>query len=202
MRPFRFLYHRFRKRKLSNQSFSIISSDCFGSFIYHDMGLKFYSPTINLLFAKEDFWTFLGDLEGFLSSDVEEIEDPTVAYPKGEIYCGGKSVTLNFMHYKSFDEARAKWNERKQRVDFQNLYILQTITHSTQTDIETFEKLPFAHKLLLTDQNPSNSEHIVTHPVFSKKDYTQGKVLTYKSPFSLKRYIDDIDYITFLNKHL
>ena len=36
--------------KLFNQTPCIIASNCNGGIIYHDLGLKFLSPTINLFF--------------------------------------------------------------------------------------------------------------------------------------------------------
>lgn len=37
-----------QRRRLRNSSPTIISNNCCAGFIYHDLGLKFNSPTINL----------------------------------------------------------------------------------------------------------------------------------------------------------
>ena len=40
---------------LKNKDFTIISHNCVGGVIYHDLGLKFNTPTINLFFMAKDF---------------------------------------------------------------------------------------------------------------------------------------------------
>lgn len=57
-----FVMPRMRKR-LKNKNFSLITNNCTGGFIYHDLGLRFNSPTINLFFYKDHFFTFLEHLE-------------------------------------------------------------------------------------------------------------------------------------------
>ena len=47
--------NRIRREKLKNNDFTIISSECAGGVIYHDLGLRFDSPTINLWFKPDDY---------------------------------------------------------------------------------------------------------------------------------------------------
>ena len=42
------------KRDLRVSDFTIISQNCIGGVFYHDMGLPFQSPTINLVFKAPD----------------------------------------------------------------------------------------------------------------------------------------------------
>ena len=42
------LFKKRRIRKLANPDFTIIASNCVGTIIYHDLGVPFLSPTINL----------------------------------------------------------------------------------------------------------------------------------------------------------
>lgn len=44
----------FRKRKVKNQNVTIIASNCIGGMVYHDLGLKFNSPFINLWITPKD----------------------------------------------------------------------------------------------------------------------------------------------------
>lgn len=57
-----------RKQKLKNENFTILASECAGGVIYHKLGLKFLSPTINLWFKPSDFLKFLNNLEYYLNS--------------------------------------------------------------------------------------------------------------------------------------
>ena len=57
------------RNKYINHDVSIISMNCTGGILYHDLGLKFLSPTINLFFRAEDFIKFCENLDYYLSID-------------------------------------------------------------------------------------------------------------------------------------
>ena len=192
-------YKHLRKKLKISASPSIIASDCLGGFISHNLGLQFCSPTVNLYFTKEDFIVFLENLQEFLSAELCEITDSTVSFPVGLLQWGGECVKIYFMHYSSFSEAKQKWDERKKRVDYANLVILWLIpSNLTNEDVIRFEHLPYKRKFLITYENPSNSKNIIVNRVFHKK-YFPGKILTYPSKFSIKKYMDEIDYVSILN---
>jgi len=194
-------YYLKLRKKLKNENPTIISSDCFGVLIYHNLGLRFNSPTINLTFSKEDFIIFVRDLKGFLSANIIEVIDENVDYPIGELEYNNRKIKIYFMHYETFEEAKEEWNKRKERVDFSNIFIIQLISEGvTEEDIIAFDNLPYKNKLLIADRNPINSPNVVVHKIFSKNDYKVGEILKYKTRISVKRHMDDIDYVSFLNK--
>lgn len=195
----RSLYYEFKKKKLKNTDPTIIASDCFGTFVYHNLGLQFRSPTVNLFFSKEDFRTFVNDLEAFLKAEVTEIEDSTVSYPVGRITANNQEIRINFMHYKSFAEAKEKWDERKKRVSYDNISVIQFIQNATADDIHSFESLPYENKMLITGKNITHSKCVVTHRILKKKDYVSGEILQYPTINSIKKNMDSIDYVSFLN---
>ena len=53
---------------------------------------------------------------------------------------------------------------------------------------------------MVTRPNEFESDCMVTHPIFDSPSYKSGKILEQKSLFSLAKYMDDIDYVKFLNK--
>ena len=197
--PRKCYYKKYQKR-LKNKSPSLITSDCLGGIIYHNLGLKFMSPTINLYIEPKEFVTFVHNLKGFMESDVIEIKAENKKFPVGQIEYNGKKVTLNFMHYNSFEEAKNKWDERKLRIDYSNIYIAQIIVDATKEDFEAFESLPYENKILITKENLTNSKNVTTLKIFSKKKYKPGEGFHYKNWFSIKRHIDEWDYVEFLNK--
>ncbi len=199
VRVVRRLYHKGQSLRLRNRKPTIMANNCIGTFIYHDMGLPFYSPTINLSMSHKDFMKFLRDLPRYLESDVYEIEDNQVIYPVGVLRNGEETVRLNFVHYATFAEAREKWNRRKQRVNFDNLYILEFLEKANPEKIEEFLSLPYPNKLHITNANPTNAECVAVMEILNDPSYRMGQILKYK-PKSLKRYMDDLDYIGFLNR--
>lgn len=188
--------------KLKNKAPSIIANDCMGGFIYHNLGLKFYTPTINLAIPKDSFFLFLENLQEYLKCELIEIKDESKPYPVGVLKYNNKDVEIWFIHYKNFTEAKEKWEERKERIDFSNLFIIQTIAGTaTEEDIRRFDNLPYRFKVLITANNIYKSKNVVVNKVFKKKGYRKGQILEYKSDYSCKRYMDDWNYVKFLNQN-
>lgn len=50
-----------QRKRLKNDNFTIISSNCIGGLIYHRLGKEFNSPTINLRFYQNEFIKFVQD---------------------------------------------------------------------------------------------------------------------------------------------
>lgn len=195
------LYHRCKRLRLRNRRPTILANNCIGTFIYHDLGLPFLSPTINLTVSHRDFMKFLNHLPEYLESDVYPLEVKGAYYPVGEIRYGEESVRLNFVHYASFEESRSKWNARKKRVDPENLFILEFKELADPEMIEEFSRLPYPNKRFITNENPTTCDCVEVLDLLNDKDYRRetGQLLKYK-PKSIKRYLDSFDYISFLNR--
>ena len=50
------------RKRLKNDNFSIICSNCIGGTIYNRLGKQFLSPTINLWFYQKDFLKFIQNI--------------------------------------------------------------------------------------------------------------------------------------------
>lgn len=61
-------YRSLRRLRLRNRDFSLISNNCIAGIIYHDLGLPFRTPTINLFFENDDFFRFADNLEYYLTA--------------------------------------------------------------------------------------------------------------------------------------
>ena len=194
-------YYKKMRTTLQNTTPTIIASDCFGGLVYHNLGLQFRSPTVNLFIEKEDFFHFVQNLKEYLQNDVTDITTDNDAYPMGQIIYNNTPIRIHFMHYNTFEQAKEKWEQRKQRIDWNNLYIILTIeSKPTQEDISRFNSLPYQNKLLIVNDDNPAYPNAVTCSVFKKRDYRHGKILDYTSRFSVKRYMDEIDYVSFLNQ--
>ena len=66
---------------------------------------------------------------------------------------------------------------------------------------ERFENLPYMNKVLFTVE--PHKEYPSTFCISAAKGTDGGlkDILKYKSLFTGRRYIDDFDYVSFLNKH-
>lgn len=132
------------KTQLREQDFSVISQNCIGGVLYHDMGLQFLSPTVNLFFTAPDFVRFVLNLEHYLDIDPIMAWDET--YPVGNI----EDITIHFMHYGTCAEARQDWNRRKARIDKEKILVLCTDMEGfTQDVFAQWQKITYP-KLLYT----------------------------------------------------
>ena len=186
------------RARFHNPGVSILSMNCTGGILYHDLGLQFRSPTVNLFMRAEAFVKFCENLDYYLSidelvecTDMDIIEDRT--YPIAWL----GDILLFLVHYHSVGEAQEKWNERKKRIDKNNLVILNTDREGMTGRLkDRFEKLPyrkvmFCHKpdearpscVYLRGYENENSVGIIT-------DHIGWKGL---------RPVDQFDWVNFLN---
>lgn len=192
---------RFRKKlqsKLINENFSLITNNCDGGVIYNHLGLKFLSPTVNLYIKDEDYILFCENLRDFLiNGELKEIKSE-FDYPVGELSCEKGIVEIYFMHYNSFEEAKQKWFERTKRVNFDNLYFLYEVTDVVDENlIKRFSEIQTGKKAIITT-NAKVDSPICTF-IKTKEKFVPGIFLHYKSKYSAKMYLDEFDYVTFVN---
>lgn len=187
-------YKRIKQKRLKNNEFSIISSNCIGTFIYYDLELPYRSPTINLSIGMNDFVKMAENLRWYMEQEFIQAETNEVC-PVGLL----GDVKIRFIHYKTFEEAVWKWNERKKRINWDNLFIAGAEKDGcTYETIRRFEQLPYKNKVIFTR---------VRYPEFPSAYYIKGfekekelGVITFfKQQFLKRRYLDDFDYVKFLN---
>ena len=192
-----------KRNKLKNHDFSIISNNCIAGIMYHDLNMRFSSPTINLWLPPEDYMLFLLNLNEAISAEVFEYTDSEKKYPVGYILLHNKKrILIHFMHYPSFKIAKQKWDERKARINWENLFVLfETGKDSSDELINDFLALPYNHLFAITNNSYHNSKRTIALDLYDKEDYVNGKILLYKPfPFEYKRYLDDFDYVQWINQ--
>ena len=107
------------RKKLKNKDFSIICSTCIGGVIYHDLGMQFLSPTINMFMSNSDFIKFACNLKQYLSIELNFIETDET-FPVAML----GDIRLCFNHHSTPEEAAYDWNRRKRRVNYDNLFFI------------------------------------------------------------------------------
>ena len=189
------LYKEFKRRKLKNTTPTIISSNCNGEFWYYDMKLKFLSPTINLSFDMNEYVKMLENLRWYMEQPILPYEDNRFEFPTGKL----ADIEIRFNHYNTFDEAVAKWEERKKRIDWDNLFILGIDgDNCSYKTMQRFDQLPYKNKVIFTHIPYPEIESSYYIPGFENEEGV-GVLLDFKKQFLVRRYLDDFDYVTFLN---
>lgn len=194
---------------LRNENFTIISNNCWGGLVYDEYHLPYLSPTIGMWFPSEDYMKFVLNLEHYLACDLYRIgykdchaRKLLVArkaagryrFDLDDMVIGRlDDVDIIFLHYHSFDDARAKWYRRRTRVNFDNLIVKFNDQNGFKNEyFETFSNLGFEHKLFFTvDKKFIQNDWCF---LYSKKD-DDGNVddtVIGAQPFSIKRLLNSM----------
>lgn len=182
------------RKRLQNKNCSIIASNCVGGVILHELGLPFLTPTVNMYFDAPDFIKFANNLEHYTNCELIEVNS-TESYPLA--LCD--DIILHLVHYHSFDEANKKWRERCKRINFDNLYFIMAERDGcTEAERLKFDSLPYKHKAFLTYTERPEMQSAVYIPGTQDGDVIMD-ICQYKSRYVGRRWIDDFDYVSFLN---
>lgn len=186
----------FKNIKVNNPNVSLLTNNCVGGCIYHDLGLKFLSPTINLFIPVDDFINFVCNFEQYTLNGLLIESTASSECPVGILMCDNlPNVEVQFIHYKTFDEAKNKWDERIQRVDLDNSYcIISSADKINDEIIEKAKKIKIPYKIL--SSLPSNDENHVLHMPFFDK-FKNNKPITsfwggWKKGYDSFDFVDEI----------
>lgn len=190
------LYKEVKRLRLKNRNPSIIASNCVGTLIYYDMKIRFLSPTINLSFDMNDYVRFLENMRWYLEQPLVYHDDPRFEYPCGML----GDIEIRFNHYKTFEDASSKWEERKKRINWDNLYIIGVDRDGcTYETIKRFDALPYKNKVIITHQEYPEIQSAYCLPEFEKQGQV-GIITNFRDQFLIRRYMDEFDYVAFLNQ--
>ena len=202
------IIHCYGRARLKNYEPYIVCNNCMGGLMYHWLKLKFFTPFINCSMKNDDFVTALENFQEFMNYDIVEDEEMTKksGFPVGRSVC---DTRILFIHYESFEHAKKKWDERKSRMPrellddgryyykTENIAFMLTWGGATRDVLNRFDTLPYKHKVAFT----SNSTDAEISSCIYIKDFEPSKGLwqTSSRKFSVKRVIDQFDWVTFLN---
>lgn len=185
------------RRRLTNTTPTIISSNCTGGFLYHWLGLEFKSPFINLYMTPEDFLTAMENFDVFIKTPICEMKENKYDYPVG---VGAFSTKIHFMHYSTFEDALISWENRKKRIDMNNIWVIMSNWGGHRIEqLERFDKLPFTNKVVFTDREFSEYKSAFCLKGYDCKNGHNGNVYATQK-ITGKRYIDQFDYVSFFNQ--
>lgn len=207
--------NRHFRKKLNNTDFTLLTPNCMGGLIYHRLGKRFDSPTIDLSIDTDDFCSFLDNFEYYLSKDITEYtkNNESTDAPIGVIKGNSNEIPdirIKFVHYKTFEQARDKWNLRKTRINSDNLYVIMCdidnineencdkAGYISEENLKKFESFKCNNKALLT-RNPNNTKE---YAYYIKPQYNKKYPLVYmnRDVFGLNRFEKKFDFVSFLNK--
>ena len=138
------------RTKLKNEDFSIVASTCNGGVVCSDLGIRFNSPFVNLYILPDDFIQIARNLPFYMNCELMEYKQHQYTFPVGML---DGDIKVFFMHYKTFQEAKEKWDLRKKRINYNNLFFMMTDRDGcTEQHIKQFDILPYKHKIIFTSK--------------------------------------------------
>ena len=125
----------------------------------------------------EDFFELVQNLDYYSKCMPMQIFQEGIEYPIGRmIRDNEKMVTLYFMHYHSFEEAKCKWLERGKRINYENLYIIfEAGDRLTQALYDSFKKIPFKNKVILAQAGIISAADIEDLDIYKTNNF-DGKL--------------------------
>ena len=131
---------------------TIISNTCIGGRLYHDYGRKFLSPTIDFYMEPASFTKFCLNLKYYMDCDIKPLPDYKIDYLTDFLACDIGGLIALFGHTNdSYDKIITKWNERKKRINYNNIVVICTdrnvlskpFTRCSDDVVKEFGKIPY-----------------------------------------------------------
>lgn len=135
---------------------TIISNNCWGTFVYQRLGVEYASPFVNLFIAPDCYLRLLRDLPGYLAQPLGFVPHSKHAfinalrtehknsYPIATL----GDIELQMLHYDSPEQAAEEWARRVQRVDYSRLMVkFDDTNNATAEQVLEFHAMPYARKV-------------------------------------------------------
>ena len=200
----------YRRRRLKNTDFTIISNNCWGGMIYESYNLSKQSPTVGLFFMANDYIKFVSDLKGYLNGELTFIapmesrwknmsqvssDKRFGSYPIGHLTNGKSSVEIFFLHYHSEQQAREKWERRCKRVNWDRILVkFNDQNCCTEKEIEAFCRLTYQNKIFFTSKHWPDEEKykkfIGDGYCYIKQWPKQDFIMASYEPFGKNKYMN------------
>lgn len=192
------------RRRLKVKEVTLICNNCNGGIIYNDLNLRFSSPTINLYFYDNHFFSFCENLTDYLKEPLVLCENPIqpteLDYPICNIGDGVRlpKLELHFLHYKSYPEAKQCWERRKERMKLDKLFVIWTFFEKTDESwLARFDSIPLKNKIAFCER---------PFPEYKTAYYIKGYeesglgVLSRFDGLNGHRIMDEFDFVSWFNR--
>lgn len=156
---------------------TIISNNCIGGRLYHDYHKKFLTPTIDFYMEPKDFVKFCNNLDHYLKCKIIPLPEMKIDYLNNFLFCDIGGLIAGFSHTNdSYEKIMSKWEERKQRINTNNIVVICTdrnilkkpYTTSDPQIVEDFGKIPYK-KVFFTNRE-YKYDYIAYLPSFKNEE--------------------------------
>lgn len=186
-------------KKIKNKDITIISNNCWGGIFYRNNNLEYLSPTLGLFFMAEEYIKFIYNIRYYIEQDITFINIEQSKYkdylqklnynsPIGKI----DDLEIMFLHYKNEDEAKEKWNRRKERINWNKIiYKFSDQNMCTYKHLQQFNEFNAKNKICFTTRKYENLDTIQIKK-FEKNENVVDDIKKYKKYFDIYKFINNI----------
>lgn len=184
------------RQNLKNTTATFLCPNCIGGHIFHDLGLQFRSPTVNLMIFQPHFVKFVHNLEGYLQNDFVPFVDPAFPVPCARL----GDIDIHFTHYKTLEEGISKWKIRADRMDRDNMFIFLTERDGlTYQEIKSLGSLNVRGILVFTAHNYPDIPYALHIPKY-EPDGEIGNILQRSVIDDHREYETYFDFVKWFNE--
>lgn len=184
------------RKALKNKDVTFLCPNCIGGIMFHDLGLQFKSPTVNLMMIQKDFLKFVLDMDRYLKCEFKFFKHDEYTCPCAKL----DDITVHFTHYKSEKEAVDKWNSRVLRMNKDNMFIFLTERDGlTKSDIEKLRDLNVKGIAVFTANDYSDIEYTLQIQKYNS-DGEVGNVLKKSIVNGSREYEKYFDFVKWFNE--
>lgn len=198
------LLSKIRNRRIKNKYFTIISNNCFAGWVYRIYNLPYQTPTAGLFIMPKCYLKLIKNLKYYMEKDIVFISEEESIYKeylrqnleKFGQYPIGKidDIEIHFLHYKTKEEAKEKWDRRKKRINYDKIiYKFNDQNGCTLQNIKDFMKIDkLKHKICFVANKNYNIEGTYFIKEFDKNKYVINDTWFCRKYINLTKLINNI----------
>ncbi len=191
---------------------TILSDDCWGGYVYHDLCLPFTSPTVNIGWPVDQFCKFMLDPFYYLAQPLRMKREGDVRknlYPVGVLGEGEREVRLNLNHAPNFAYMKERWDRRRTRVNPNRIFVKLTLNQTQQCfravsdtwdeeqSLAAFEQVTYPKVCFYTGD--TGRKDIVYFKRFEAELYQREQTAVGYGDYARANRTKDIDILKLLN---
>lgn len=195
---------KINRLRINQDDFTIVSNNCWGTFIYKKFGLNYQSPFINLLIFAPDYIELLENFSLNILNDISFIEhkdskhkDELIAlgiyeqnYPIGIL---DNKYELHFLHYTLQEDAKDKWLRRVKRMNMNKLIFKFSDGDKFEDSMaKRFDDLKFKNKICFVAKEFKDLSSVVNLENFIGKDRVHDEWKNSKKEFNIIKFINNL----------
>lgn len=137
-------------------TFSIISNNCWGSDYYSNNNIEYKTPFVGLFIHAPCYIKLLMNFNDYMNLELYHLNKSKYGETKYPIGTLG-DIEIHFLHERSFEIAKEKWDRRKKRMDEPYFVKFCDRDNFDKQYIEFFNSVPFKHKVLFLSSKFKNT---------------------------------------------